>query len=165
MPRPSTCHMAIGICSKRCRYRCSLARSISSARLRSVMSRTKATPSSCFHSKSARAIRIGTRLPSLRKYSFSRGCTVPNVFSSAKARSSASRHSAGVSSVHRSRPETRSSRAYPTISRKAWLASMIRPWTSQITIPMMFESTRPRILASRSLRSLYRRAFSSEIAA
>jgi len=30
---------------------------------------------------------------------------------------------------------------------------------------MMFESTRRRILASRSRRSLYRRAFSSEIAA
>src|ERR1700687_3171873 len=40
---------------------------------------------------------------------------------------SASAPSAGLSSLHRSRSETRSSRAYPTISRKAWLASMIRP--------------------------------------
>src|SRR6202051_1533849 len=39
----------------------------------------------------------------------------------------ASRHSAGVRSLHRSRPEMRSSRAYPTMLRKAWLASMILP--------------------------------------
>ena len=84
-------------------------------------------PSSAFHSKSAAPTRTGTRLPSLRKYSFSSGWRVPVAFSSAMACSSASRHSAGVSSVHRSRPETRSSRAYPTISRKASLASMIRP--------------------------------------
>ena len=47
---------------------------VSSARLRSVMSMTKTTPSSCFLSKIAPPTSTGTRLPSLRKNSFSKGC-------------------------------------------------------------------------------------------
>jgi hypothetical protein len=87
------------------RYVCELRLSIEEALfagaqplLRSVMSMTKETPSSGFHSKIARATSTGTRLPSLRKYSFSRDCTVRVAFSSAKAWSSTSRHSAGVRS-------------------------------------------------------------------
>ena len=45
------------------RRRCSLARSFFSARLRSVMSMTNTTPSSCFLSKNAPPTRTGTRLP------------------------------------------------------------------------------------------------------
>ena len=108
------------------RFAC-VSRNAPSTCLRCVRSSTKATPWSWRSPNVVEPSRTGTRLPSLRKYSFSRGWAVPVAFSSAMARSSASRHSTGVSSVHRSRPETRSSRAYPTISRKALLASMIRP--------------------------------------
>src|SRR6202012_343646 len=65
----------------------------------------------------------------------------------------------------RTRPETSSSRSYPTMRRNVSLASRNRPPSSQMKMPMMLASTRRRILASRSWRSLYRRAFSSEIAA
>src|SRR5271165_1052837 len=68
----------------------------------------------------------GTRLPSLRKYSFSNGCTLPAFsISGTRHRTSGSRHSGGVSSFQSKRPESRSSRSYPTIRRKASLASRI----------------------------------------
>ena len=49
-----------------------------SARLRSVKSSTKATPSSCVPSKATAPISTGTRLPSFRKYSFSNGLARPD---------------------------------------------------------------------------------------
>ena len=74
-------------------------------------------------------------------------------FSSATARSSCSRHSVGVRSVQRNRPETTSSRPYCNIRRNASLASTIAPSRSQMKIPRMLASTRRRIFASRSARS------------
>src|SRR5471030_2735859 len=57
-----------------------------------------------------RPISTGTRRPSLRKYSFSKGLALPVAFNSAFASSSRSSQSGGVRSGHRIRPETRSSR-------------------------------------------------------
>ena len=78
---------------------------------------------------------------------------VPVAFISAMACSSRSRHSAGVRSVHRTRPEMRSSRLKLNMRRNASLASMISPSRFQIKIPIMLASTRRRIFASRSSSS------------
>ncbi len=132
-----------------------------SARLRSVKSSTKATPWLPLCSKLAMPMSTGTRLPSFRKYSFSNGCKLPVVLSSGTHwRTSRSSHSGGVSSVQRSRLDTRSSRLYPTMRRKASLASVIRPSRLQMKMPMMLESTRRRTLASNPLASS-RRAISA----
>ncbi|MGY3365198.1 hypothetical protein ACVWZL_002323 [Bradyrhizobium sp. GM2.4] len=150
----------------RVRKRSSLSCRATSDRLRSVRSTTKETPWSRCSSNAAMPINTDTRLPSLRKYSFSNGCTLPIFFSSGiHHRSWRSSHSGGVRSVQRRRPETRSSRSYPTMLRNASLASRIEPSSSQMMIPMMLASTRRRILASRSPRSRYKAAFSSAIAA
>src|SRR6516225_10845656 len=55
------------------------------------------------------------------------GATAPVALSSAARRSSASRHSGGVSSFQLMRPERRSRRSYPTRRRKASFASVIEP--------------------------------------
>src|SRR5258705_483220 len=120
---------AISFCISRTRR--SLSRASASARLRSVRSSTKATPWSRCSSNAAEPISTGTRLPSLRKYSFSTGGNRPAIFSPATARASRSRHSGGVRSAQLTRPARRSSRSYPTMRRKVSLASMIRPSRSQ----------------------------------
>ena len=78
--------------------------SSASARLRSVRSRTKMTKASPRSSNVAPPVSTGTRLPSFRKYSFSKGWTLPTVLISATARASRICHSGGVSSVRRNRP-------------------------------------------------------------
>ena len=134
------------------RKRSSLSRSASSAALRSVKSTTKVTiwfpPSSTVAEPSM----IGTRLPSFRKYSFSIGGRRPVDLCSRIHRASRSRQSGGVRSVQRSRPAWRSSRSYPTMRRKASLASRIRPSKSAMKIPTMLASTRRRIFAFRSCK-------------
>jgi len=74
------------------------------------------------------------------KYSFSRGLTVPAALSSALAWSSASVPFGGVSSLQRSRPETRSSRHIRHIE-KGFVCFDDPALKIQIMIPMMFEST------------------------
>src|SRR6266404_1019630 len=97
----------------------------------------------------------GTRLPSFRKNSFSYGCAVPVAFRLAMARSSRSRHSGGVRSAQSIRRETRSSRLYCSMRRKASLAPMTHaPSTSPMKIPRILASTRRRILSSVVLRSV-----------
>ena len=128
-------------------------RRVSSTRFCLLKSRTKATPSLPVSLNSAPPISTGTRPPSLRKNSFSNGWKIPVAFNSVTARSSRSRHSAGVRSVQRTRPETRSSRPYCSIRKKASLAPTIAPSSFQMQIPTMFASTRRRIFPSRSARS------------
>src|SRR6267154_2510290 len=65
--------LACASCICTSRYRCSLSRASASARFCSVRSSTKATPWSRCSSNAAAPISTGTRLPSLRKYSFSTG--------------------------------------------------------------------------------------------
>src|SRR6267142_5897782 len=56
---------------------------------------------------------------------------MPVVFTSSAIFAARSRHSGGVRSVQRMRPERRSSRSYPTMRRKMSFASRIRPSRSQ----------------------------------
>src|SRR6266851_279861 len=62
-------------------------------------SSTKATPSFPLPSNNAPPTRTGTRLPSLRKNSFSKVSQIPVAAISAKACSLLARHSSGVSSL------------------------------------------------------------------
>ena len=75
-------------------------------------------PRSHFPSKLATPTSTGTRLPSLRKYSFSYGLHASRSPSARPSLAGRSSHSGGVRSVQRTRPETRSSRSYPNISEK-----------------------------------------------
>src|SRR5216683_5531115 len=78
----------------------------------------------------------------------------PVAFNSATARSSRSRHSAGVRSVQRTRPEAISSWPYCTMWRNASLAATIAPSRVHMTTPTTLESTKRRILSSVVLRSV-----------
>ena len=93
--------------------------------LRSVKSRTNATPWFPPFSKLADPISTGTRLPSLRKYSFSNGCAIPVILTSQTVCALRKSHSGGVRSVQLKRPDARSSRSYPTMRRNASFASRI----------------------------------------
>ena len=128
--------------------------SASSARLRWVRSSTKAIALVRVSSNAALPTSTGTRLPSLRKNSFSKTSHLPTRGRCSTARRLTALQSAGVRSSQRIRPDERSSRSYPSIFRKASLASSMRPSRSQIATPTMFESTRRRILPSRSWSSL-----------
>jgi hypothetical protein len=64
-----------------------------------VKSSTKATPWCWPPPRVAAPTRTGTRMPSLRRYSFSKALQLPAALSSARARSSAPLHLEGVSAV------------------------------------------------------------------
>jgi len=149
------CHMAIGHLLKK-RWPISLlagAQHLFLPACGRFMSRTKGNPPRLVSTRKGGGERLesapGCRLCG-SKYSFLNAvCTVPNVFQLCPRGLVVGIAPFGPASVlsHRSRPEMRSSRAYPTILRKAWLASMIRPWTSQITISGLIVriDIRPRI--------------------
>ena len=85
------------------------------------------------------ATRTGTRVPSLRISSFSKGVQAPNRRPSSCASSSRGAYSGGVRSGQCSRPASKSSRLYPTSSRNASFASGIRS-NSPETMPAMVDS-------------------------
>ena len=83
----------------------SSSRSASSARLRSVKSSTNATPSFPLSSKRRRADQHGNTAAVFPEVLLLERLRFPVIFSSAPHRSSRSRHSGGVSSVQRTRPD------------------------------------------------------------
>jgi len=118
-----------------------------------AVAEAKATTQSNRNPKMATPDQSGTALPLVRSPLLERLGVCSVAFASATARSSRSRHSAGVRSLQRMRPETRSSRSYSTMRRNASFASIISPSRFQMTTPMMLASTRRLIFASRSSRS------------
>jgi hypothetical protein len=110
----ASCATMTGIGSTSIMVESSSTRSCSSrsTRLRSEMSRTKATvsPASRGQSRNVNPMSTHTRVPSLRTYCFSYGVHAPRSRASARARSSAWSHSGGVRCFQPMRPSSNSSR-------------------------------------------------------